>query len=236
MGLPVLDTPRYQCELPSTGETVEFRPFLVKEQKLLLMMKEGETETAILETVRLLLESVIYTKLDIRKLPSFDIEYLFIQARAKSVGETIQLRFYCQNEECDNGSADVDIDLSEIVVSRENEKSNDIKVGEGVGITFNYPNIEVLQKVSEISDTQEQVFQMIRLCGDTIYDEENVYDLSDVEEDEMKTFYESLTIENSNDIQSFFMGMPYVSHKVEYECSKCKTKGERELKGLSNFF
>ena len=236
MGLPVLDTPRYQCELPSTGETVEFRPFLVKEQKLLLMMKEGETEIAILETVRQLLESVVYTKLDIRRLPSFDIEYLFIQVRAKSVGETIQLRFYCQNEECDNGSADVNIDLSEIVVSRKNEKSNDIEVSEGVGITFKYPNIEVLQKVSGISDVQEQVFQMIRLCGDTIYDEENVYDLSDVEEDEMKTFYESLTIENSNDIQSFFMGMPYVSHKVEYECSKCKTKGERELRGLSNFF
>ena len=236
MGLPVLDTPRYQCELPSTGETVEFRPFLVKEQKLLLMMKEGETEIAILETVRQLLESVVYTKLDIRRLPSFDIEYLFIQVRAKSVGETIQLRFYCQNEECDNGSADVNIDLSEIVVSRENEKSNDIKVSEGVGITFKYPNIEVLQKVSGISDTQEQVFQMIRLCGDTIYDEENVYDLSDVEEDEMKTFYESLTIENSNDIQKFFMGMPFLSHKVEYECPKCKAKGERELRGLSNFF
>ena len=199
-------------------------------------MKEGETEIAILETVRQLLESVVYTKLDIRRLPSFDIEYLFIQVRAKSVGETIQLRFYCQNEECDNGSADVNIDLSEIVVSRENEKSNNIEVGEGVGITFKYPNIEVLQKVSEISDVQEQVFQMIRLCGDTIYDEENVYDLSDVEEDEMKTFYESLTIENSNDIQSFFMGMPQLSHKVDFKCEKCGTKGERELRGLSNFF
>jgi len=236
MGLPVLDTPRYQCELPSTGETVEFRPFLVKEQKLLLMMKEGETETAILETVRQLLESVVYTKIDIRKLPNFDIEYLFVQIRAKSVGETIKLRFYCRNEDCEDGSAEVEVNLNEIVVDRSNEKSNDIKVTEDVGITFKYPSVETLVKVGEISDTQEQVFQLIRLCGDTIYDADNVYSLSDVEEDEMKTFYESLTIENSNDIQSFFMGMPQLSHKVDFKCEKCGTKGERELRGLSNFF
>jgi hypothetical protein len=236
MGLPVLDTPRYQCELPSTGETIEFRPFLVKEQKLLLMMKEDESEAAVLETVRQLLESVVYTKLDIRKLPSFDIEYLFLQVRCKSIGETIQLRFYCRNNECEDGSADVEIKLEDVKVDKTNEKSNDVQVGEDIGITFRYPNIEVLQEVSDIEDTEEQTFQLIRLCGDTIYDSENVYNLSDAEEDEIIAFYESLTIESSRKIQEFFLGMPRLSHKVEYECSKCGTKGERELRGLSNFF
>lgn len=235
MGLPVLDTPRYQCELPSTGEIVEFRPFLVKEQKLLLMMKDEEEDAGLLEVIRQLLENVVLSKINIRKLPSFDIEYLFLQIRAKAVGETINLRFYCANEECDNGTADVSLNINDVKVDRSEEKSNDIKVSEDVGITFKYPNIEILQSVTD-DDMNDRVFAFIRACGDTIYDEGNVYNLSDVEEDELQTFYESLSIEAANKITEFFVGMPTLRHTVNYKCTKCGTEGKRTLQGLRAFF
>jgi hypothetical protein len=239
MALPTIDTPRYELTLPSQDIKVQYRPFLVKEEKILMMAMESKENKEIVTAIKEVLNACTFEKLDINKLPMFDLEYILLQVRAKSVGEMAKFRVLCPDDK--ETFAPVEIDLSKINVEVDDGHTNNIMIDESrkLGVVFNYPTIESSQVGSNlISEGQnlDTVFGIIVDCIDHIYEGDKTYSAKDSTKQELKDFIENLSQETFKKIKKFFDTMPHLRHEVEVENPKTKVKNKITFKGLQDFF
>lgn len=237
MTLPSVETPRYELTLPSTDKVVQFRPFLVKEEKVLLVAMESNNNTEIINATKEILNACTYEKLEIEKLPIFDIEYIFLQIRAKSVGEVAKFKMLCPDDK--STYADVEVDLTKVNVQVDDEHTNNIVIDENrkLGVVFNYPTLEMTKAGFNIDETDiNTLFDIMTTSIDHIYEGEKVYPAKDSTKEELKTFLESLPQKTFEKIKTFFETMPQLRHTVEVENPKTKVKSTIDLKGIRDFF
>jgi hypothetical protein len=238
MALPMNTQPTFNMVIPSTGKTVRFRPFVVKEEKALLIAQQSEDPTVMVDTLKNVFSSVIQDKVDVDKLAIFDIEYMFLQIRGKSVGETIDLLFQCDEdhgEQNEKARSKVVINISDLEVVRPEEHTNRIELFNKVGIIMRYPTLEVTDTLKDASDIEE-VFSLVADLIDVIYDGEEVYHAKETKKEELLQFLNNLTTEQFAKIQKFFETMPKISTEVEYKCPICGKEHQKLLEGLQNFF
>lgn len=239
--LPKIDTPVYETKLISSGKKVKFRPFLVKEQKLLLMAFESNDTKETINIVKQILNNCLITKVDIDELPSFDIENLFLQLRARSVGESISLKYNCNNivendKKC-NGIVQFDLNLLELEPIKETKHSNKIEITNKLGLVMKYPsfsniNIDIVNEENEI----EKTIELITKCIDYIYDNEQIYYAKDSTKEELIDFVENLQQDDLEKIQNFFLTMPKIKKELNFKCPKCNYEEKLNVEGLQNFF
>jgi hypothetical protein len=233
MALPVIDTPKYSVKIPSTGKTVAYRPYLVKEEKVLMIALESENQEQVLTAVKDIIHACTYEKVDVDQLASFDLEYLFLKLRSKSVGETSTIGLKCS--ECQTSNS-VDIPVDSIEVTMPEGSSNSIMLTDKIGITLRYPTVKDIQKLSATKEGVDQMMKTVVLCIENIYDDEKVYPAKDSTPKELEAFIDSLNSEQFKKIQRFFESMPSLKYDVKYTCENCGTVNEFELRGLANFF
>lgn len=243
MALPKIDTPTYETKLISTGKTVKYRPFLVKEQKLFLMASQSEDAKEVVNTIKQVLNNCILTNsVKIDELPVFDLEHLFLQIRARSVGEVVNLRYNCNNDVLDEnketkkcgGLVKVDLNLLEITPTKTPNHSNKIELSPKLGIVMKYPNFDIVQKLNIQSEAD--LLDLVISCIDYIYDEEQIYYANKTSKEELEEFIENLQQSDLEKIQTFFQTMPKLSKKFDFKCPKCGYSEEINVEGIQNFF
>jgi hypothetical protein len=236
MPLPKLVTPTYELELPSTGQKIKYRPFLVKEEKILLLAMESEDEKQMTEAVKVILKNCIQTaKIKVEELALFDIEYLFLNIRGKSVGEEIELNVTCP----DDGVTVVpfSIDIDDIKVQKDKEHSNIIDLGGGVSIVMKYPSMELFVKnnISQSSNVDD-VFEIAASCISQIVEGEDVYEASNFSKKELLAFLEEMSTQQFLSVQKFFETMPKLSHTITVTNPETGKDNEIVIEGLASFF
>ena len=236
MALPKLTTPTYELEIPSTDEKIKFRPFLVKEEKILMMAMESKKSADIVQAVKEIVEECTFNKINISDMPMFDIEYVFLQIRSKSVGEVSKIRVLCP----DDGKtyANLDLDLNEVKVQVGDDHTNKIELNNGMGIIMKYPTIDSF-KESGIQDINaSNMLEVIGGCILQIYEEEGkkVYDPKDQTKKELTDFIEQLTTDQFKHVQKFFDTMPKLKHEITVKNPKTKKENKITLTGLNDFF
>jgi hypothetical protein len=238
MPLPKISVPTYQLELPSTEQTIKYRPFLVREEKLLVLALETEDTKQITNAIKTVIKNCIETKaIKVESLPTFDIEYLFLNIRGKSVGEEIEVNIICPDDE--ETSVPVKINLDEIQVQKNEGHTNKIKIDDKIMMEMKYPSLEqfIKSNFDFNSDSQmEQSFDLISSCIDKIYTEDEVWVASDVTKKELTDFLEQMNSSQFKEIEKFFETMPKLSHKVKVKNPNTKVESEVTLEGLSSFF
>jgi len=234
MNLPQLDLPRHKTVLPSSGQEIIMRPYLVKEEKILLLALESQDPEQIALAIRGLIESCIETEFDIEKLAGFDIEKLFLELRSISVGEKIALNAKCQHCEELN---EVSLNIKDVTMTDYNPDDRIRKLTDSVGVTMNYPNAEALAKLDpEKMDSIEGIMDLVVACVANIFDDDNVYPAKKDNEEDIKQFVEGLTTEQFKSIAGFFGTMPMLAYDLEFECTHCSKANKIELRGLQSFF
>ena len=237
MALPVMSVPTYELTVPSTKKKTKYRPFLVREEKALMIAQQSEDESVRLDTLKSVVDGCAFGKLDIDELAIFDVEHIFTQLRAKSVGEISELVFNCL--ECKDPKAKmyVDIDLTTLKVEFNEKHSITIPLFDNVGIKMKYPSLALLDKMKEFDSNEVSViFDVITECIDSIYDEDTVYPAVEQTKEELETFINNLTQEQFIKIQQFFETMPKLEKTIEFDCPVCKHHHSHTVKGLSGFF
>lgn len=235
MGLPIQKAPKHKCKL-SDGTEVTFRPFLVKEQKYLLLAKESKNGEEVLDATKELISSVTDGKVNTDKLMMADLEYLFLQIRSKSIGETQEMTLYCRERDC-KGTGKAVIDLSKVGISYPDEEvSNTVELNDTLGVTLKYPNARQLARVEDIEDEGDKLVHLLKNGIESIYDEDTVYNTDDIPDSELVEFVESLTLEQVDKLNEFFENIPTLQQDIEFECDSCGTLNTTRLKGLQSFF
>ena len=238
MPLPKITTPTYELELPSTGATVKYRPFLVKEEKVLVIALESEDNKQITNAIKAVLKSCILSKgIKVEDLPTFDIEYLFLNIRGKSVGEDLDVNIICPDD--NKTQVPVTISLDEIEVQKDDNHTNKIKLDDSIMMEMKYPSLDQFIKNNfDFNDknAMDQSFDLIATCIDKIYTEEEVWAAADCTKKEMKDFLEQMNSNQFKEIEKFFETMPKLSHSVSVTNPKTKVKSEVVLEGLASFF
>lgn len=236
--LPKIATPTYELELPSTGQTIQYRPFLVKEEKLLVIALESEDTKQITTAIKNVIKNCIHTKgIKVESLPTFDIEYLFLNIRGKSVGEEIEVNIICPDDEITN--VPVKIDIDSIKVQFDENHTNKIKVDNDIMMEMKYPSLEQFIKNNfNFSDTNamDQSFELIASCIDKIYTAEEVWSSADVTKKELMDFLEQMNSSQFKEIEKFFETMPKLSHKIKVTNPNTKVESEVAIEGLASFF
>ena len=238
MPLPKIATPTYELELPSTRQSIKYRPFLVKEEKVLVIALESEDTKQITNAIKAVLKNCVLTKgIKVENLPTFDIEFLFLNIRGKSVGEEIEVNIVCP----DDGETNVPvfIDLDSIQVEKDDDHTNQIKLDDDLMMEMKYPSLE--QFIKNNFDFQEgnqmdQSFELIATCIDKIYNEDEVWATADCTKKEVKEFLESMNSSQFKEIEKFFESMPKLKHTIEVTNPNTKVKSEVVLEGLASFF
>ena len=238
MPLPKISTPTYEVELPSTGETIQYRPFLVKEEKVLVIALESEDTKQITNAIKTVIKNCILSKgVKVETLPTFDIEYLFLNIRGKSVGEEIEVNIICPDDE--ETTTTVTLNLDDIKVQKNEEHTNKIKVDKNIMMEMKYPSLEQFIKTNfDFSNTNamDQSFELIASCIDKIYTEDEVWSTADVTKKELNEFLEQMNSSQFKEIEKFFETMPKLSHKVKVTNPKTQVESEVILEGLASFF
>ena len=235
MGLPIQKAPKHKCKL-SDGTEVTFRPFLVKEQKYLLLAKEGKDGTEVLDAVKELISSVTENKVDINTLPMYDLEYLFLKIRCKSIGESTTLTLSCRNRSC-NETHQETVDLESIEIQQPNgDIENTVQLTDTMGVTLRYPTARQLVAADDIESEGDKLVHLLKYGIHTIFDEESVYDTDEIQDSELTEFVESLSMQQVEKLNGSFENIPTLEHKIEWDCSSCETHNEMSLKGLQSFF
>lgn len=234
MGLPIQNTPTYTCVLPQSGQEVKYRPFLVKEQKILVLARESEDQKAVMSSLTELISNVTFGEVAVKELATIDLEFLFLQVRAKSVGETADVTISCQEEGC-AGSGQATVDLNEVEVKGSVPEDNKIMLTDELGVIVRVPNVNDLQDVGDVDEGDSGLFVMKKSI-ETIFDAENVYEVSDVSKEDLDEFIDSLTLQQVEKVGSYFNDLPRLEKEVEYQCNLCGTKQSRTLVGLQSFF
>ena len=233
MALPKIATPFYELNVPSNGKTIKYRPFLVKEEKILLMAMESGKDGEVSNALKQIIKNCTDGQVDVEELPMFDIEYIFLQLRTKSVDEVSSVTISCK--ECREPFR-LDLNLNDIKVHFP-EKKQDFKIQltSDVGIIMKYPTMTMVKNVTE-GDTESSgfLFDIISTCVESIYDEEQVY--NEFSKEEIDDFVDNLPQEQFKKISDFFENMPKLKHDVKFTCPKCKHKNKSTLAGLQDFF
>ena len=238
MPLPKIATPTYELELPSTGQSIKYRPFLVKEEKVLVIALESEDNKQITTAIKAVLKSCILTKgVKVESLPTFDIEYLFLNIRGKSVGEELEVNVICPDD--GETTVPVVINLDEIEVQKDENHSNKIKIDDSIMMELKYPSLDQFIKNNfDFNDknAMDQSFDLIASCIDKIYTKDEVWSTADCTKKEVKEFLESMNSSQFKDIEKFFETMPKLQHTIKVTNPKTKVKSEVVLEGLASFF
>ena len=240
MALPKLNTPTYELKLPSSGEKIRFRPFLVKEQKNLLMALESNESSTIQQNVRDILNNCTLTEgINIDKLPIIDVEYYFINLRSKSVGEIVETRYRCNNEVEDKVCGNImeaSVNLQNIQPYREEEVSPEIQLTDKITIKMKYPEFGIIKDSINMDDITEVTFNLISESIEHIYDGDQFYYAHEAEPGEMLEFVEGLNQAQFEKVEHFFNNLPKLKETVEMTCSKCGFHHTIDVEGLENFF
>ncbi len=238
MPLPTISTPTYELELPSTGKTIKYRPFLVKEEKLLVLALESENTKEISNAIKAVLANCIQTKgVKVENLPTFDIEYLFLNIRGKSVGEQIEVNLIAPDD--GETSVPVVINIDDIKVQKVEGHTNKIKLDDNLIMEMKYPSLDQFIKTNfDLTDDVniDQSFDLIASCVDKIYNQEEVWAASDVTKKELLEFLEQMNSIQFKQVEKFFLTMPKLSHEITFTNPKTKVESTVVLEGLSSFF
>ena len=234
MALPKLKTPTYELELPSTGEKIKYRPFLVKEQKNLMLASESEDETEIQNALANIISECTFGKIDPYVVPLFDIEFMFLRIRGKSVGEKIELNVLCPDD--NKTRTDITINLEDIDVHMDATHNNEISVTDNITIFMRYPTLKDMSNVTTDTTDVATIFDLIKRCISEIHDKKTVHNRIDISEKEMEEFIDNLPSVIFEDLGEFFNSMPKVQHPVKVTNPKTKKKGEVVIEGIESFF
>ena len=231
--LPNLNMPEFSLELPSSGETIFYRPFLVKEEKMLLMALEGDKKEEIDNILIQVLKNCVVYDGDIEELPFVDLEYIFVNLRAKSIDNIINLKVKHQNNSECTHSTDYQINLNDVTVEDMN-KDRKVMLTDNVGTMMKYPTLKATSFLSNQSSTIDNIFLSVAACIDYIFDSDDVYENAPIEE--KISFVENLNKTQFEKIMKFMQSIPTVSYTIKYTCQACNKDEEIKLKGIQNFF
>ena len=238
MPLPKIATPTYELELPSTGKTVQYRPFLVKEEKLLVLAMESEDTKQITSAIKAVLKNCIKTRgIKVEHLPTFDIEYIFLNIRGKSVGEDIDVNIICPDDK--ETQVEITVALDDIEVKKSEEHTNRIKLDDNLMMEMRYPSLEQFIKSNfDLNDANQmdQSFDLIASCIDKVYTAEEAWSVSDCTKKEVTEFLDSMNSTQFKEIENFFTTMPKLSHTIKVKNPKTEVESEVVLEGLASFF
>ncbi len=243
MALPKIDVPIYETKLISTGKTIRFRPFLVKEQKLFLMASQSEDVEESVKVIKQVLNNCILDEIDVDSLPTYDLENLFIHLRARSVGEVVNLQYNCNNDVVDaegntkkcNNLVKIDVNLLEIKPTIDEKHTNKIEISSTVGIMMIPPTFHMLQKMNDGAE-MDQILDIIVNCIEYIYDADNIYYAKDTDKTELVEFVENLGQKELEKIKDFFATLPKIEKNLPFHCKKCGYEETIKLQGINNFF
>ena len=235
MALPQLNTARFGTTIPSTKQEITFRPYVVGEEKVLMMAMESKDTKQMMRALKDILGACIFDNIDIDSLASFDIEWLFLQLRSKSVGEGIEVKLKCDDEDC-TGVTDIAIDIDDIKMQDE-KPDNNIQLTPEVGVVLRYPSVKELENYSQENlETLDGAFKFICDCLDQIYDNDDVFQMADTPRAEIEEFVNNLNSDQFKLITTWLTKLPAVVHNIEYDCVVCKKQNTVELRGLQSFF
>ena len=238
MSLPKINTPEYTLNVPSTDEEIRYRPFLVKEEKVLLIAQETGTDQATYDAIRTIIKNCCLEQIDIDKFPLFDMEYIFLNIRAKSVGEVAKLKVKCPDDE--ETEVEVEVDLSKIKVQMDDNHDARIQLTENpnIGVLMSYPNFATISNQSNTEEGKETeaLFEMIAECMYQIWEGEETFDAMDYSAKDKRNFLESLSHQQFEKLQNFFETMPSLQHDIEVTNPNTNVTSTITLRGLSSFF
>ena len=233
MALPKLNSLTYELELPSSGEKLKYRPFLVKEQKALMIAQESEDNKLMENTFAQIINDCVFEDVDPYKMTMFAIEYLFLRIRGKSVGEKVKLNVLCPDDE--KTRVDVEVDLEKVDVQMTDDHTNIVNLTKDITMVMRYP---CLKDMSGFDDTGEvsSMFDMIKRCIHEVHDGETIYNRVDISDKELDDFIDSMSSENFEQVANFFNTMPKLYHEIEVKNPKTKKKNKIPIEGLQSFF
>lgn len=237
MSLPVYNTPVYNLTMPSSGKIIKFRPFLVKEEKALLIAQQSEDASVMIDTLKQVIKACVKDSIDVDTMPTFDLEYVFVQIRAKSVGEIVELMLRCNT--CDDPKAvsRVSVDLTQLEVIKTTDNNPKIDLFDDVGIMFKFPTMKLLSKleVADITDI-DSVIDVIADCVDYIYNSSEVFHAKEQTKEELVIFLNNLNSKQFAKIQKFFETLPRLKCELNFVCPICSVPQKSVLEGLNSFF
>ena len=233
MALPKLNTLTYELELPSSAEKLKYRPFLVKEQKALMIAQESEDDKLIENTFAQIINDCVFDDVDPYTMPMFDVEYVFLRIRGKSVGEKVKLNLLCPDDE--KTRVDVEIDLEDVNVQMSEDHTNIVDITKEIKLIMRYP---CLKDMAGFDDTGQvsSMFDMIKRCIHEVHDGETIHNKVDISEKELDEFIDSMSTDNFEKVSNFFETMPKLQHVIQVKNPKTKKKNEILIEGLQSFF
>ena len=233
MALPKLETPVYTLNLPSTDEEIKFRPFLVKEQKRIMMAQESDDVNETIDTINQLISDCTFNKIDTKKLAMFDAEYIFLQVRSKSVGSKVELNITCPDDKETKVAHTVDLD--EINVAMFDDHTNEVQLTENIKVFFRYPLLSTFTKYASKTNTTDMKFKLIEECVEEVHYHDEVTNRVDMSEKDLSEFIDSLSTEQFAKMTKFFETMPRLRHKIEVKNPKTEITSEILLEGIQSF-
>ena len=233
MALPKLASAKFELTLPSTGEKIEYRPFLVKEEKALMIAQQSNKTEDIMRVVQDVIQACTFDKVDGKNLPTFDLEYVFLQLRAKSVGETVELSVTCPDD--NETKVKVSVNLEDVQCHKEVAHDTNIRLTDEIGLIMDYPKVDTVQSI-DMDNEVESTFAVIKSCVRQVYDSNNVYEKVDMDPADLDEFIESMSHEQFQKVQTFFDTMPKVKHLVKVKNPKTGVESEVVLQGMQDFF
>jgi len=233
MALPKLNIPTYELELPSTGDKIKYRPFLVKEQKILMMAQESGEDEQIANVMSTLVSECTFGSVDANNAPMFDVEYIFLKVRGKSAGETIELNVLCPDDETTR--VPYSLNLDDVLVQVDDKHTNEISINLNVKIVFRYPILADMKNMISITTNVEMMYELLVLCVQEIHDGDDVFQRIDMTDKEIEEFIDSLTTDQFKNVTKFFETMPKLRHTIEVTNPNTNVKSEVMLEGLQSF-
>lgn len=238
MALPLNKTPIFNLIIPSTGKEINYRPFLIKDEKTLMIAQQSEDSQVMVDTLKEVIKSCIKTEgVDVDSFATFDLEYIFTQIRAKSVGERVELFLKCDTCEDEKAVTQVNIDLTQLEVQRDPSHSTKVELYDDVGVVLKYPSLDLIKKLDSLNgENVEQMFDIITDCIDYIYTSSEVYHAKEQTREELKEFLNNMTADQFAKVQKFFETMPRLKKEISYNCPVCGKAHNKVLEGLNSFF
>ena len=233
MALPILNTQTFELNIPSTDEKIKYRPFLVKEEKILLQAQEG-TGDEVTDSILQIVDNCTFGKINVEQLPSFDIEYIFLKIRSKSVGEKVTLNLSFPGDE--KVKVPTEVNLSKVIVEMDDDHTNQISLTDNVSVIMRYPTVKTFQGMDLTKFTADDTISLTANCIHQIVDGVETYEAKDLSKKEINDFLENLTQAQFTAVQKFFASMPKLTHDVKITHPKTKKKGTVKLQGLRSFF
>lgn len=234
MNLPKLETPKYGLNIPSTGKTIEYRPFLVKEEKILLIAQQTNKSKAMFKAMLDVIDSCTFGKLKMKDLTNFDVEYIFLKLRQKSVGEVASLNIKCKECEASNP---IEVNLEEVKIDLSEDKEKKVMLTDSVGVLLKYISALSVEKLASLEKDQDKLLtETVIQSIDHIFDENGVYPIKEANRSELEEFINSLNREQISKIEDFISSAPKLNHTLNFDCIKCELPNEVVLEGAQTFF